>query len=141
MPAGQLYIYNGDQYKDAFTTWGVSLSDGALANLLAFPAVKGRISNESRLEHGKRVINEMPRKASRELTLEMHMIAPNFATFLTRLNAFTSVLAGGEIRLKTSFQPNVVYHLFYISCTQFTQFDGLAKFALRLEEPNPNNRS
>jgi hypothetical protein len=141
MPAGQLYIYYGGQYKDAFTTWGVSLSDGALSNLMAFPPVKGRVSNESRLEHGKRVSNALPRKASRDITLEMHMIAPNFSAFLTKYNSFVNVLANGEIRLKTSFQPNVVYHLYYISCTQFSQLNGLAKFSLRLEEPNPNNRS
>lgn len=141
MPAGQLFIYSDNEYKDAFTTWGVSLEDGALANLLALPALKDRVTNESRLEHGKRVINELPRKASREVTLEMHLIAPDFATFLMRLNAFTAVLTGGEIRLKTSFQQGVVYHLYYISCSQFTQFNGLAKFILRLEEPNPNNRT
>ncbi len=140
MPVGQLYIYDDGQFKDTFTTWGVSLSDGSLAGLMAFPPVKDRVTNESRLEHGKRVINELPRKDSRELTLEMHMIAPDFATFLTRLESFTALLAGGEVLLKTSFQPGVVYHLYYVSCTQFTQFCGLAKFSLRLEEPNPDNR-
>lgn len=137
MPVGQLYINN----QDAFSTWGVSFEDGTLAKLMTFPALKDRVTNESRLEHGKRVINEMPRISSRELSLEMHMVAPDFATFLVRLEDFTTTLAGGEITLRTSFQPNVVYHLYYISCTQFTQFDGLAKFILRLEEPNPTRRS
>jgi hypothetical protein len=141
MPANQLYIKQGGTWKDAFTTWGVSFEDGTLSNLLSFPATKQRVSNESRLEHGKRVVNVSPRVASREISLEMHLIAPDFATFLTRLDSFTALLEAGDIELRTSWRPDTVYHLQYLSCTQFSHIQGLAKFILRLEEPNPTNRN
>ena len=139
MPAGQLYI-NG---QDAFETWGISLSDSALSALMTPPPMKDRIVNESRLEHGQRMLNELPKKAHREVTLEMHLKAKTQSQFFTRYNDFCeNVLATGEVNISTSFQPNVVYKMFYSSCTQFSEFMlGIAKFSLKLVEPNTNDRS
>ena len=59
-------IING---KDAFETWGVNMGDGFLESLYSPAPMKGVIENKSRLEHGKRVIFNNPKKDERELTL------------------------------------------------------------------------
>lgn len=138
MPAGQLFI-NG---KDAFLHWGVSFSDTALSALMTPPTNKDYIVNESRLEHGQRLLNLNPMTAGREVTLEMHIKAKNDADFLDKYSRFCNVLAQGQMNIKTSFQPNVVYKMYYVSCAQFSEFYlRLAKFQLKLKEPNCNDRT
>lgn len=137
MPAGVLYI-NGN---DAYTTWGISLSDTAVSALITPPALKDRVTNESRLEHGRRVINDNPKKMAREVTLDMHMTAASSTEFLTRYAQFCNVLENGQLNITTTYQPNVTYKMLYLSCTQYSEFHRqLAKFSLRLLEPNTNDR-
>lgn len=62
---GDLFI-NG---KDAWSTWGVRMGDGFLDAIDGFNEMKDYIENESRLEHGKRVITENAKIDSREITL------------------------------------------------------------------------
>lgn len=137
MPAGQLII-NG---MDAFAMWGVSLSDGAKAVLMQPVALKERVSNESRLEHGKRYINTATKKASREFTLEMHMTSSSWSDYLAKYAAWNEMLMNGTLNIVTSWQAGVVYKCLYVSCTQFAEYGGLAKFAIRLVEPNPDDRT
>ena len=40
--------------KDAYTTWGISMDNNALSELMTPSSNKTFIENESRLEHGKR---------------------------------------------------------------------------------------
>lgn len=136
MPTGQLKINN----KDAFTEWGVSLSNGAKAVLMAPPALKERVSNESRLAHGKSILNTNLKKAPREFTLEMHMISSSWADYLDKKTRWEEMLMEGSLDIKTSWESGVTYHCLYISCAKFAESHGLAKFALRLAEPNPDNR-
>lgn len=136
---GELYI-NG---QDAYTTWGVSLEDGALEALMAPPPRKPSIVNESRLEHGKRRMDLAPRIDERELTLPIHLVAATKAQYLTRYGSFLTELRNKEyIVITTSHQPNERYKCMYVSCQQFRQFiDGMAVFSLRLTEPNPSDRT
>jgi len=136
---GELKI-NG---KDAFDTWGVSLEDGALATLMTPPAVKSYVTNTSRLGNGERVIVYNPRYDSRDITLEMHLVAKDKADFLTKyVNFCNGALKKGYLYIETVYQPDVVYHCVYKSCTQYSQLiNGLAKFSLKLTEPNPANRT
>ena len=136
MPVGQLKINN----VDAFTEWGVSLSDGAKAVLMAPVALKDRVSNESRLAHGKSILNTNLKKASREFSLEMHMISSSWADYLNKRSRWNDMLMNGTVNIKTSWEDGVTYRCLYLSCTQFAEYDGLAKFTLRLTEPNPDNR-
>lgn len=135
---GELYI-NG---QDAYTEWGVSLEDGAMEALMAPPPRKPSIVNESRLEHGKRRMDLAPRLDERELTLPIHLVAATKAQYLTRYNSFLSELASSEfVSISTSHNPGVTYKCMYVSCPQFSQFlGGIAKFALRLTEPDPTDR-
>lgn len=133
---GELII-NG---QDAYETWGVSLSEGAIATLLTPPPMKAYISFESRAIHGKQVYN--PAKVdSRSITLEIHMTAKDKNDFMSKYISFCNELKKGQMYIKTKYQPDVVYKMMYVSCNQFRQFMfGIAKFSLKLDEPNPNDR-
>lgn len=138
MPQGELYI-NG---VDAYTEYGMSLESSALSALMTPPPNKELIENKSRLEHGKRVVNVNPKVDERELNLQFHITAKSRNDFFEKYSKLCGLLESGNIEIKTSYQSDVLYRMNYISCTQFSQFRlGMAKFTLRLNEPNPKNRS
>lgn len=135
---GELYI-NG---KDAYTTWGMSMDDTSLADLMTPSSNKEYIENKSRLEHGKRVVVVNPRVEERNLTLQLNLTAVNEADFFAKYNLFCQELEKGELEIRTKYQPTVVYRTIYLSCQQFSQFmRGIGKFALKLNEPNPKDRA
>ncbi len=151
MPVGELYIFNWDGVNgDCFTLYGVSLEDGAIGELLTPPPAKERVSNESRLEPGKRVNTRTPMQfASREVTLPMHLIAPDYATFLSRYRAFMTAITQSAEGIILYYCPytrsspqntnSLKFRLQYLSCTQFAAYDGtLAKFAVRFIERYPS---
>ncbi|MBR3455745.1 MAG: hypothetical protein IKH26_10510 [Bacteroidaceae bacterium] len=134
----ELYI-NG---QDAWTTWGIGMDSSGLSALMTPAPVKDFVSNESRLEHGRQYITTNPRLKERELTLRLCLYAPTAALFYARYAAFCKdVLATGTVNISTRYQEGVVYHCLYQSCSQYTQYRGkVAKFALKLIEPNPSDR-
>jgi len=142
MPRGYLdIIIDGQDQYDGYDDWGLSLSNGAISTLLAPPATKQRVSNTSRLEDGKRTDITTPvRYEARELTLEMHIVAPTFDAFLTKYRSFINTIS----KAKTIyFQYNnygkwMRFNFKYLSCQQFGVYNGtLGKFAVRFEESNP----
>lgn len=134
---GELYI-NG---KDAYTTWGISMDDTSLSALMTPVPNKGLIENKSRLENGKRIVASNLKLDERTLTLQINLTAPDVDRFFARYNSFCEELATGMLEIKTKYQPNVVYKTIYQSCSQFSQFmQGIGKFSLKLNEPNPNDR-
>lgn len=135
---GELYI-NG---KDAYDTWGMSLSDTSLSALLTPPPNKEYIESKSRLENGKSVILDNVKVDERDVTLQVHFTAKSEKQFFDRYSSFCNELKGGKLELRTVYQPTVLYRFVYLSCQQFSQFmRGIAKFSLRLNEPNPDNRA
>lgn len=135
---GELYI-NG---KDAYDTWGISLSDSGLSALMTPAPNKEYIENKSRLGHGKSVINNNVRIDERNITLPIHLTASNKNEFFSRYSSFCEELAKGYMEIMTSYQPNVLYRMYYISCNQFSQFmHGIGKFSLKLNEPDPTDRN
>ncbi|MDY7253537.1 hypothetical protein QHG78_09675 [Bacteroides sp. A1-P5] len=134
----ELYL-NG---KDAYTTWGISMDDTSLSELMTPVSNKVFIENESRLEHGKQVIVTKSKLDARNLTLNINLVASNEQQFFERYNSFCEELATGMLEVRTKYQPNVVYRTIYQSCSQFSQFmRGIGKFTLKLYEPNPNDRT
>lgn len=134
----ELYI-NG---KDAYITWGVSMDDTALSELMTPVANKTFIESESRLEHGKRVVVANPRMDARNLTFQINLTASDEKLFFERYSSFCEELATGVLEIETKYQPDVVYKTIYQSCSQFSQFmRGIGKFVLKLYEPNPNDRT
>lgn len=135
---GELYI-NG---KDAYLTWGISMDDTSLSELMTPPANKAFIENESRLQHGKRVVTVNPKLDQRNLTLQINLTATTETQFFARYSGFCRELATGLLHIKTKYQPGVVYKTMYLSCSQFSQFmRGIGKFSLKLCEPNPADRT
>ena len=138
MPLGELYI-NGD---DAFAEYGMSMESSALSSLMTPPPSKEFIENKSRLENGKRVVTSNPMVDERELSLQFHIKANGKSDFLVKYSKLCDVLASGVLEISTSYQQGVVYRMIYVSCTQFSEYRlGMAKFTLRLNEPNPTNRN
>lgn len=144
-------------WVDAFDAWGVNLEDGALSALMAPPPMKDFIESGSRLTHGKQIIAKVPRYDSRDLTLQFHIVASSKEDFFSKYAAFCDdVLSKGIFSIKTKYQPartvtqdgnsvtipEVVYHLVYRSCSQYTQYHReMAKFTLKVSEPDPTNRT
>lgn len=130
---------------DARAKWGVVANTKLLAALLAPASAKDPIQSESRLEHGTRTIipNGSVKLAKRDILLELGLTAPNLSEFYTRYKSFIEELTSSWLRIASPrFLPGVVFNCRYVSCTQFTQYNGrAAKFILKLEEPNPNNRT
>lgn len=138
MRIGELKI-NG---RDAATAWGAFMSDGSLSALMTPAPIKEYVSNSSRLEDGRRVIPEGTKVESRDLTLTIHIKASNRDQFFARYLAFVEELHKGVIVIETKYQPDVRYKCLYVSCSQFAQYNGrLGKFTLKLNEPNPKDRS
>lgn len=129
---------------DAKTKWGIIPNTKLLASLLAPPSTKSPIQSSCRLEHGTRTIipEGSVKMEKREFTLELGITAPSLTAFNQRLASFIAELTNGWLRIESPrFIPGVVFNCRYVSCTQFTNYNGrIAKFILKLEEPNPNNR-
>ena len=137
---GKCWINN----RDAYLAWGVILSDSA-SNALRTPApMKENVENKSRLEHGKRVVHgsDTARVDERDLSLVLYIRATNQTQFNARFDSFVDELQKGRIEIRTADRPEVTYRCDYLSCSQFAQFNGrLGKFTLKLNEPNPKDRS
>lgn len=138
MLKGQLLI-NG---KDAYTEYGIFMDDTALSTLMTPAPNKEFISNKYRSKDGKSVIRHNPRLDEREITIAFNMSAKTSDEFLSNYGKFCEeVLATGQVTIHTSFQPTVWYRCIYLSCTQFSEFmRELAKFSLKLNEPDPTDR-
>ena len=134
---GQLYINN----QDAFTTWGITMDTSSLSALMTPPPMKSNIVTSSRLQHGQTVSTLNPRMAARQLTLTIQLAAATEEAFFAQYASFCEELETGFLNIRTSYQPDIVYHMEYNSCQQFTQFQrDIAKFTLRLTENDPSNR-
>lgn len=132
-----LYI-NG---RDAYTTWGITMDTQSLSALMTPPALKERVESQSRLEQGSRLVGAAPRLAARQLTLTLNLTARTEEQFFARYASFCRELATGRLTIRTTYQRGVTYRTAYVSCTQFTQFmRGMAKFSLKLTEPDPTDR-
>ncbi|MCI8997673.1 MAG: hypothetical protein HFJ95_01600 [Muribaculaceae bacterium] len=137
---GELFINN----EDARKTYGIIFGEDSLTALMTPPPVKPYIENKSALVHGKQVLNDEdnpPKLDERDVQLTFYLHAKNREQFLERYQKFTTMLQKGKVDIRTKYQPGTTYHCLYISCAQFSQFNGrLAKFVLKLNEPNPKDR-
>ena len=128
--------------KDAFTTWGIFFGDNSLTALMTPASIKPFTENKSRTIDGKQVLVKNPRYDEREIQLTFYLKATSLSDFMTKYGSFTTELKTGQLNISTTYQPTVLYRTIYLSCAQYSQFNGrLGKFVLRLSEPNPANRA
>lgn len=129
---------------DTYTQWGVILAEGSVEQFIAPPPLKEYITNESSVENGVQVLTSagaLPMVASRTITVQVNLLASSNSDFRTKLSSFISTLKGGVLTIRLTDHTADYFHCLYQSCTQFSDYDGrVAKFALRLLEPNPANR-
>lgn len=137
---GELFINN----KDAYATWGIIFGNNSLAALMTPAPSKSYIQNKSALIHGKQVLfdeNYRPKDDERNVQITLFLHARNLDEFFARYDSFVEELDKRQLDIKTKYQQDRVYHMLYVSCTPISQFNGrLAKFVLKLNEPNPKNR-
>lgn len=137
---GDLFI-NG---KDALETWGVRMGDGFLDAIDGFNEMKDYIENESRLEHGKRVITDNAKVDSREITLQFTIEGSSESDYRSKKKAFQTELEKGAVNIKVPVLGNEVYKLIYLgkSVSYGLSLDRcFGKVSSKFEEPNPIDRS
>lgn len=134
-------IING---KDAFSTWGVRMGDGFLDAIDGFNQMKDYIENESRLEHGKRVITDNAKVDSREITLQFTIEGSSESDYRSKKKAFQTELEKGAVSIKIPVLGSEVYKLVYLgkSISYGLSLDRcFGKVSSKFEEPNPTERS
>lgn len=137
---GDLFI-NG---KDAFSTWGVRMGDSFLDSIDGFNEMKDYIENESRLEHGKRVITDNAKVDSREITLQFTIEGSSESDYRSKKKAFQTELEKGAVNIKVPVLGNEVYKLVYLgkSVSYGLSLDRcFGKISSKFEEPNPMDRN
>lgn len=137
---GELYI-NG---KDAWTEWGVNMGEGFLDAIDGFAPMKDYIENDSRLEHGKRVLVVDPKVASREVTLHFTIRGMSQTDFRAKRIAFEEELRKGRVEVKVPELGEQVYHLIYLgkSVTYGLNISRtFSTLSAKFDEPNPMERA
>ena len=143
-------IYINSDTQDTETRWGVFFADGSAAALMAPAPKKSYIANKSALNNGKQTLTgngTLPKTDERDVQLTFGLKARSFAQFVMRYRSFVEELKKGAIDLtlhawEGDTYIRETYHLNYVSCSQYSEFNGrLAKFVLKLNEPDPENRS
>lgn len=137
---GDLFI-NG---KDAFDTWGVRMGEGFLDAIDGFNEMKDYIENESRMEHGKRVIINDAKVTSREITLQFTIEGNSEIDYRVKKKEFQNELEKGKINIRIPIIGVEVYKLVYLgkSLSYGLSPDRcFGKISSKFEEPNPKDRS
>lgn len=130
--------------KDAWTTWGVRMGDGFIDTIDGFNEMKEYIESESRLEHGKRVITDNVKVASRQITLQFTIEGDSESDYRTKKKSFQAELEKGAVNIKIPALGNEVYKLVYLgkSVSYALSSDRcFGKVSSKFEDPNPTNRS
>lgn len=139
-------LINGN---DALATWGVKMGNGFIEALTAPCSMKDYIENTSRKEHGKTVLltdsegNNLARIDSREITLTFVIIADTHDDYVSNKKSFFAELYKGKITIEVPEDSNEVYRLVYKG--KYSSFGHnitrtMCSFAVKFEEPNPNDR-
>ena len=136
---GDLWI-NG---KDAWTIWGVRMGDGFINTIDGFNEMKEYIENESRLEHGKRVITDNAKVASREMALQFTIEGDSESDFRAKKKAFQTELEKGSVTIQIPTLGDEMYKLVYLGRNISYALSAdrcFCKVSSKFCEPNPMDR-
>lgn len=144
MALGELDIYVGGQWKDAYTQWGLSFEDEGLSKLVTPRPHKQPVTNKNVTASGAHVISTtVGYEDERTISIPMHITAPDKATFWSRYRAFCSeVLGPGTVTLRSNYFKNssgspMSFSLIYQDVQNFTEFmQQMAKFDVVFYESN-----
>ena len=129
---------------DAWLTYGVNMGEGFLDAIDAFLQMKDYIENDSRNEHGKRVVVAEPKVASRELTLHFTIQGESESDFRTKRASFESMLRNGRVNIRVPVLGAQTYKLLYLGKNVSYGLSQSRKFctmSAKFEEPNPMDRA
>lgn len=130
--------------------WGITLAETSVTALMTPAPLKSYITNDSALMDGKQVLTDsgnLPKVDERDVQLVLAIQAKTLAKFLMQYQFFCEELKKGAIDLtlhvwEGSSYMKITYYLNYVSCSQYSEFNGrLGRFVLKLNEPNPTNRT
>lgn len=128
-------------YKD----YGLRMGEGFIDALTEPLSLKDNVENESRLEHGKRVIVESsPKFQSREVTLDFTLAGSSASDLLAKKNAFLALVYKGAITVEIPKVSSEVYHLIYKGKGSEYAMSTDRRFChmmLKFEEPDPSRRT
>lgn len=139
-------VYINSQSVDTEEAYGVFFTDASVTALMTPAPKKGYITNKNSRLPGKQVLPTAPKVDERDVQLTFGLRARSLAEFLMRYMAFCKELEKGFITLIVHFYEGttwvkIKYELDYLSCQQYAEFNGrLAKFVIKFNEPNPDNR-
>lgn len=137
---GELFI-NG---KDAWIEWGVNMGKDFINAIDSFAPMKDYIENESRLEHGKRVLVVEPKVASREMTLHFTIKGGDEADFRAKRKSFEMELQQGKVAINVPALGDDIFHLIYLGKSVSYGLNTSRTFCTissKFEEPNPMKRT
>lgn len=136
---GDLYINN----KDAWKTWGVRMGNNFLDVIDGFNEMKEYVSNESRQEHGKRIVTNNPKVAAREIALSFTIQGKTKSDYRAKRNAFQEELEKGNIKINVPELGDQVYKLVYTgkNVSYGRSKNGcFGRMSGKFTEPNPKDR-
>lgn len=140
----QLRSEGEDAFVDAYKTFGVRMGDGFIETLRAPMAVKDLVENESRNQHGKRVVRGNIKLASRTMTLTFRINADTPAELNKCYSDFCTFLYKVFFELKLPKVSDDVYRLRYMGQSA-TYGQNVARtscaITAKFEEPNPHERT
>lgn len=142
-------VYFNDDELSSEVMYGIFIAETSLTALMTPPPLKQYITNKSALVNGTYAVtqtNAIPKIDERDVQIVFGLKAKSMAQFISRYHAFCKILSKGKIDLTIELTENdfafkETYHLLYTSCSQYSEYNGrLARFVLKLVEPDPTNR-
>lgn len=132
-------LINGN---DALIAYGVRMGEDFLDALNAFPTMKDNVENESRHEHGKRILTTNQKVASQTVSLTFTVEGATHDKFRENKQKFIDALREGNITLQVPQDSSDIYHLVYKKGTSYAQNPQrtFCKVVCSFEEPDPTNR-
>lgn len=130
-------IKNATINGKSLSTWGAALMSGTVEALLTPAPMKEYIKNESRLEHGERVIPNLAKVASRELQLPFLIEGNSPTDYLNKYMSFVEELYKGIIALQIP-ELGKTYNLLYLSSGKYGSYGSCrGKIVVKFKEPIP----
>lgn len=120
------------------------MGDGFLDAIDGFNEMKDYIENESRIEHGKRMITDNARVASREIALQFTIEGSSESDYRAKKKAFQAELEKGTVKINVPSLGNEVYKLVYLGKSLSYGMNSarcFGKVSSKFCEPNPTDRS
>ncbi len=128
--------------KDAWDIFGVNMGDGFLESIMTPAGNKSYIENESRKEHGKRVIYSDVKVQDRDVTLTFNIHGSSRSDYLQKYDSFVEELQKGKVAI-TVPAISKKFTLSYQKSTSFALGTSRtnSKLSVKFNEPNPTLRT